>query len=489
MILTLNFVIYLADSLAKNAAQQAFCINDKFFTYADMLKRINSIRTELSKVDDHYIGLVVNNDLDTYASVIATWMEGKCYIPLHPMQPLARCRDIISQVGIRTVLDSSLDSRYKDENVIRICNLPDNESFMPVVHPNADKPAYILFTSGTTGRPKGVPISYGNIDAFVNGFKELGIQIKEEDRCLQMFDLTFDLSVGCLLMALLNGACLYTVKQGVIKWLETVRLIDDYQLSVVLMAPSVLHYMLPYLDEIDVSHIRYSFFSAEASNVEDIKCWQKVSQAEMWNFYGPTESTIFCTTYKFPQSEIKNVNGIVCIGRPMNRVKAMVVDDNYKLLPEKSKGELCVAGDQLFKDYWDSSVIKSAFINYNGVRWYLTGDICSIDEAGDIYYYGRKDSQVKIQGYRIELSEIEYIARKFFENKVAVAAVLVTNKGGAKIGLAVECEDDSRDKELMDFLKHYLPSYMLPYRTIHLQTFPQNSNNKIDRNKIKELFK
>ena len=488
MILNKDFVTYLAESLKRNAAQQAFCINDKFFTYSDLFKRINGIRAELAKVDDHYIGLVVNNDFDTYASVIATWMEGKCYVPLHPMQPLARCQDIISQVGIRVVLDSSSDSRYKDEEVIQIGKLPDNESFVPVVHPNIEEPAYILFTSGTTGRPKGVPVSFGNVDAFVHDFKELGIQIKSEDRCLQMFDLTFDLSVCCLLMALLSGACLYTVRPDVIKWLEAVRLINDYQLSVVLMAPSVLHYVLPYLDELDVSHIRYSFFSAEASNVEDVKCWQKVSHSEMWNFYGPTECTIFCTAYKFPQSDIKNVNGIIGIGRPLNRVKAMIVDDNYNLLPENTKGELCVSGDQLFKGYWNSSANINAFINYDGVRWYLTGDICSVDAEGDIYYYGRKDSQVKIQGYRIELSEIDCVARKFFKNNVAAVAVPITHQGATMIGLAVECEDNSLDKELMDFLKHYLPNYMLPYKTIHLQTFPQNSNNKIDRNKIKELF-
>ena len=108
---------------------------------------------------------------------------------------------------------------------------------------NKNDLAYILFTSGSTGRPKGVSITFGNINAFIEGFEALGLQLNEDDRCLQMFDLTFDLSVGSYLPPLLYGSCTYTVKPGRVKWQEAFRLIDEYKITSALMVPSVIHYL------------------------------------------------------------------------------------------------------------------------------------------------------------------------------------------------------------------------------------------------------
>ena len=207
-----QLVALLHDSLLAHTSQNAFCIDDKMWTYGQLMKRVAAIRCAVRECES-IIGLVANDDLNTYASILALWMEGRCYVPLHPLQPLQRCNDIISQVDIKTILDSGESTRYDSKGVIMTAQLPDAEKLDAPCEVGKDAPAYILFTSGTTGRPKGVPVTFGNVEAFLEAFALLGISLLPEDRCLQMFELTFDLSVGSYLPPLIAGACVYTVSR------------------------------------------------------------------------------------------------------------------------------------------------------------------------------------------------------------------------------------------------------------------------------------
>lgn len=487
-----DFVYQLYQSCLCHKGNKAFCVDDTFYTYGQLAVRMAAIRSVICKEPDKAIGLVANDDIDTYASILALWMEGKCYVPLHPLQPLARCGDIISQVGITVILDSSENTRYNHPKVIHTALLSGTETLTPPTKSlDEEALAYILFTSGSTGRPKGVPISFGNLKAFIHSFHALGFQLGEDDRCLQMFDLTFDLSVGSYLLPLLHGSCLYTVKPGKVKWQEVFRLLDEYRLTSVLMVPSVIHYLIPYLDELEAPQLRYSLFCGEALDAKETALWQQaVPNAEVWNVYGPTEDTIYCTAYRVPRSGIKECNGIVGIGKPMQEVRTLIVTPDHKEAHRGEKGELCLAGRQLTPGYWDNDARnKEAFFCHGGERWYLTGDICAMDEDGELLYYGRKDSQVKIQGYRIELSEIEHVARRFYEENVAVVAVPVKDAhDNTVIALAAETEDDSNTDRLVDMLKQYLPPYMVPSSVVCMPQFPQNANNKIDRKIIKQLI-
>ena len=487
-----EFVYQLYQSCLHHKDCQALCVDDTFYTYGQLARRVAAVRDTIRTEPSKTIGLVANDDINTYASILALWMEGKCYVPLHPLQPLARCADIIEQVGITVVLDSSENTRYDQQEVIHTASLPEIEILAPpTTECDKEALAYILFTSGSTGRPKGVPISFGNLEAFMLSFHALGFQLGPEDRCLQMFDLTFDLSVGSYLPALLHGSCLYTVKPGKVKWQEAFRLLDEYQLTSVLMVPSVIHYLMPYLDELEAPQLRHSLFCGEALEANEAAQWQQaVPNAAVWNVYGPTEDTIYCTAYRLSQSKIKECNGIVGIGKAMQEVRTLIVTPDLKEAPKGEKGELCLAGRQLTPGYWDDDKKnEEAFFLHDGERWYLTGDICAMDEEGDLLYYGRKDSQVKIQGYRIELSEIEHVARRFYKDNMAVVAVPIKDAhGNTTIALAIEAADDSTSEPLIDMLKQYLPAYMVPSRVVCLPQFPQNANNKIDRKIIKQLI-
>lgn len=495
MLFTDRILNPLMASMTENSERNALCIKEKYYTYAQLSARIIAIRTVIREVGERHVGLVNNDDLDTYASIFALWMEGKCYIPLHPGQPLGRNDDIIAQVGITTVLDSSEETRYHACHVIltkSVPNLSETVCTPPMVCGDEEF-AYILFTSGSTGKPKGVPISRGNLAAFVDSVEDLGIRLNNEDRCLQMFDLTFDLSVQSYLLPLLSGACLYTVSYDQIKYQAVFELIDDNDLTMALMVPSVIHCLRPYYDEICDKSMRYCLFCGEALLKDDAVAWAEcVPNAQIWNVYGPTEDTIYCTAYRMDTEEnIKQMNGAVCIGKAMKNDLANVFDENGNICEAQQKGELCLAGEQLTSGYWhnDEKNHETFFFSTDGTRWYRTGDICLRDPDGDILYYGRKDSQIKVQGYRVELSEIECVARDHYEGKKAVIAVPVYDKqGNCQIQLAVEGVQEDKQM-LMEHLKKFLPAYMIPTEVVYFGKFPQNANNKIDRKEIaKEIL-
>jgi acyl-coenzyme A synthetase/AMP-(fatty) acid ligase len=180
------------------------------------------------------------------------------------------------------------------------------------------------------------------------------------------------------------------------------------------------------------------------------------------------------------------------IGKAMNGLIAIIIDEQRNILGPNQKGELCIAGGQLTPGYWNNQEItnKSFFdTEYEGIktRFYKTGDLCYKDEDGDIMYAGRIDFQVKIQGYRIELGEIEFHARGYLQGKNAIAIAFENKTGNTEIGLFVEGKLDNINV-LSDYLKSKLPYYMIPTKIIVKEVFPLNTNGKVDRIILKKLL-
>lgn len=488
-----KIILPLHKNFMENGDRSAFCIGNRIYSYFHLKQRANAIRKVIRLIPEQYFGLMAYDDLDTYASIIALWMEGRCYVPLHPLQPEERLASIIRQVDLRTVLnptDSKLSFQVREVNTP---SLPDSdELFSPPQITWESRPAYILFTSGSTGIPKGVPVTFGNLAAFVDAFDHLGVELSNQDRCLQMFDLTFDLSVGSYLPALLHGACIYTVPLGSVKYQEVFRLMDKYQLTEALMVPSVIHYLRPYMKELSDKEMHDCLFCGEALPGEDVKAWSvSVPRSRIWNVYGPTENTIYCTAYPINNTtNPKNVNGTVSIGQAMKNTHAAIIDKDNRFLGVGKSGELCLSGAQLTPGYWhDEKNNQLAFFQKDGTRWYKTGDICKTDKEGDILYEGRRDSQVKIQGFRVELGEIENRARMFYRGERNVVVVALKN-GQGLITLYLIVEGDEENSESLEsYLRQFLPAYMLPQRIFFIKQFPQNVNNKIDRKAIREVIK
>lgn len=471
----------------------AFCIDGEFYSYALLAEKVRNIRALIKtrNPQNHHVGLVTNNDLETYASIIALWLDGYCYVPLHIKQPIDRCLDIIEQVEIDTILDSSNETRYDKSLVVCTNKIPDAPaSLEPLNGVNENKPAYILFTSGSTGKPKGVSLSRFNIGSFMDSFWATGIKLTQEDKCLQTFDLTFDVSIQCYLAGLISGACIYTVPYGEGKYLYVAGLIDEYHLTFAVMAPSMLRFMQPFFEQVDMSSLKTCILTAEACPKTLLEtAYKYCPNVELYDFYGPTETTIYCTYYKLSRDkENKELNGIISIGKPLKHCIGIILDEKGNEVPVGEKGELCIAGNQVALGYWNNpEKNETSFFmrEYNGekLRFYHTGDLTFQDTDGDIMYSGRMDNQVKIQGFRIELGEIEYHAREATGKNVVCLSHEVN--GINELYLIIEGKEFDT-KNMVDYMKSKMPHYMIPTHILFLDTFPLNNSDKIDRPRIKK---
>lgn len=489
-----NILTPVRKTIRIHVEESAFYIDGTHYVYHQFAERISAIRTHISDLQsaEQIFALAIHDDLDTYASIFALWMEGKSYVPLHPNQPLERNLNIIDQVGLSNVLDSASASVFDGQslNVMHTNQYEYTTDYLDNwVETNDDALAYILFTSGSTGVPKGVQITRGNVAAFMDSFWKTGITITEEDRCLQVFDLTFDVSVQSYLVALTRGACVYTVPYGQVKYLYVASLIQEHKITFGAMAPSMLIYLRPYFDEFDATSMHTTILTAEACPVDLMEDWYKCAKnTEIYDFYGPTEATIYCTYYKLTRGGNNlSLNGIISIGKPLANVQAIIIREDGSLVDRQEKGELCVAGEQVTPGYWNNQEKnESSFFVHNGQRYYHTGDLCYWEETGDIMYSGRIDQQAKIQGFRVELGEIEHHARCFYQNNRRVLAIAFENAQSlTEIALFVESETED-SKPLVDYLRGKMPHYMIPTRILYEPTFPLNKSEKVDRNTLKQ---
>ncbi len=485
----------IVNSIKNNATNNAFCIEDTLYTYKEFATTISKIQRAVQdhiNINDLNVGLIANNDLETYASIIALWLEGKAYVPLNPRTPKNRNLNVIKQSNIHTIIDSSENTDYEEFSLIASKKLIENNESLTISNYSKDNLAYIFFTSGTTGSPKGVQITHKNLNSFMLAFKDLKYTIDSSDRCLQMFDLTFDLSVVSYLAPLQNGACIYTLGSNNIKYLEVLKVMTRHKLTFSLMVPSVLHSLRPYFKRIYFKDLKYSMFCGEALHLDITEAWSKcVPNAIIANVYGPTECTIYCTNYTYNANGFnKSHNGILSIGKEMTTTETIIIDFENNPLPNNHPGELCLSGPQLTRGYWKNDEInKKAFfyvtINNIQKRFYKTGDLCKKDTDGDITYLGRIDFQAKVQGYRVELSEIEFHAKKILSELNVVAMIFENKIGNNEIALAIE-SPKFKTKIFLDELRTILPDYMIPSKIAFFVKLPLNVNGKINR---KEMIK
>lgn len=485
-----NILKPIINNISQFPDRNALCIDEEFYTYKQLGETISKIRTAIH-TDSKIVGLVINDDLETYASIFALWLDGRCYVPLHPNWPLERCLDICEQVDLKLILDSSDETRYDKSKVLNTKVLKYDKNILePKQNVSDDELAYILFTSGSTGKPKGVRITRRNVAAFMDSFWKTGIKINENDRCLQCFDLSFDVSVQGYLVPLTKGACCYTVPHGQIKYIYASGLIEDHKLTFAMFAPSMLRYLKPYYNEIDATSLKTCILTAEACPLNLMEDWYNcATNTEIYDFYGPTECTVYCTYYKLTKGgDNKTLNGIISIGKPMANCIGLILDENGNELPAGEKGELCIAGNQVTAGYWNNEEKnRSCFFIKDGKRFYHTGDLCYKDEDGDIMYSGRLDHQAKIQGFRVELGEIEWHAREFLQDKNVVCMAFENNENLTEIAIFIESEQFD-NSELVAYMRGKMPSYMIPTKWMCVPTFPLNANDKIDKVKLKEML-
>ncbi len=484
--------------LLNDPDRNACCIDNRFYSYGEVAAIASGVRKTIlgaGIAPGSAVGFLANVDVHAYGTMLGILFAGCAYVPLSPGSPRARNESVVGQANLAAVftnepesigqlIDSDAvdvhDSRFFADAPIDLGSLSDDPKRL----------AYILFTSGSTGAPKGVPITHGNLDAFMESFLRVGQAIEEDDRVLQMFELTFDFSVFSVFAPLCSGACLYPVSSKGIRAANTFVLLEDQSITVAPMVPSVISYLRPYFADINLPNLRLSVFCGEALYEDVLTEWAEcVPNARIQNYYGPTEATIFCTVFDWATSkqQQKSHNGVVSIGQPFPGSEAILLDSTGSECGVGVTGELCIAGPQLSPGYWnDPERTKKAFIEIERqgktMRFYRTGDAAFRDEDGDLFFVGRIDNQEKIQGFRVELGEIEFHAREFLTQPLAVVAVKKAR--GTELHLVVE-KFDGEPKAVLAELKSKLPGYMIPVEVHSVNELPLSANGKIDRNALK----
>ena len=492
----------IADACERWPDRPAFLIGGRHHTYREFASALSSVRAilELEPAGASCrVGVIALDDIRTYAAIFGILFSGRTYVPINPASLAVRNKSIIQQADLGIILSSSrsVDIPAVDGvSVIYIDELPETAINLSAPNISLDDPAYILFTSGSTGVPKGVPITHRNLTSFVDSFFDCTCDLTESDRVLQMFELTFDFSVICYFGTLSKGACVCTVPRDVVRYTFVLELMMDQGITVAPMVPSILSYLRPYFDEIRLPSIRHSYFCGEALLEEVVSEWRNcVPNALVQNFYGPTEVTVFSLVYdcSVATQSMKALDGVVCIGRPMRGVGAILVDEQLKPVASGERGELCLSGPQVTPGYWrDPNKNEDAFFvdDSTGVpiRYYRTGDLAMCDEEADFFFCGRVDFQVQVQGYRVELGEIEFHARAAAPKSNLCAVAFKNSIGNTQIHLFVESLR-APDENMRTYLGVHLPAYMIPSKITTIPQMPLNSSGKIDRPALAERAK
>ncbi len=413
----------------------------------------------------------------SYAALLAIASQGQCYVPLNPQFPPQRNEQIlkVSQCKALIVKDKTqLPPTLKTLPLITLEDVKPKTTLHFRPYPE-DGLAYMLFTSGSTGTPKGVMITPQNVEHFIRN-ESSAFPFQKNDRFLQMFALTFDLSLWAVIMAWMNGAICYAPPHEeqffytVLDWLE------HHSITAALLVPSILDYWLPYLNEIHLPHLRYNAFCGEPLYHSKLLQWQKaIPNAVIENLYGPTEATIYCSRYRWTpeQCEKEHYLDIVPIGKAIQGTTLWLEKNENEAIGEITISSASVAAG--YKNY-PTLTQKHFFENLHYGRSYRTGDLGKWNDQGNLLFIGRKDNLIKIQGYRVELAEIEYYLRSCFPKG---RWVVIYEK--PKLYAVTDLAPSPSIQEVRQQLKRYLPTYMLPYEIFYIEHFPVNANGKLDR--------
>jgi len=508
-------------SAALHAARSALWIDGAFITYGELLKASAGIARGLADAGfgdgASRCAILGSRGLIDYAGILGAALARCAYVPLNVRHPPQRLVRILHEAAVQAIV---VDSNYLDQALAVLESIPhpllvlfpdlaappDWAARLPqhrflcrdalecsepetLGEGSEDDGAYLLFTSGSTGAPKGVLVRNRNVTAYL---RSVGARYapRPEDRCTQLFDLTFDLSVHDLFLCWGAGATLYRVPDGA--RLAPRDFVRRHALTTWFSVPSTAAMMLGLraLRPADFPSLRLSLFCGEALPKRLARAWADAApNSIVENLYGPTEATIALTAYRLPHPT-DALPEVLPIGAPLPGQSALPVDASGDPADE---GELCLAGTQVTDGYWQRpDLTAQRFVRFGWDRqdrvWYRTGDLVRRSEQHGLLFLGRIDRQVKIAGHRVELLEVEAALQAAAGANAAAVAWPIGPDGLARgiVGFVGQVTRPLAD--ILAACRAELPPCAVPSAIHRIDDWPRSSSGKTDHARLREFL-
>ena len=494
----------VAESAAKYPGRVAIKIKDEVLTYSDLMQKSAQVANTLKEqgANKEAVGIVGQRHMASYIGVLGALLAGCYYVPINPKLSKEKIISIIHDSNIKFLVgDIDNFSRIEkyltdiDYNKIIPSELPKSIIANDDIFNNTrtNELAYVLYTSGSTGHPKGVQVSHANVISFLENMKSI-YPIKAGFRASQMFDFSFDPSVSDMFFTwYMGGTLCVPLEEEVMTPYDFIR---RERINFWNSIPSIIGFMkkMGYLSNGAFPSIEYSMFCGEQFPKHYADSWRIAApNSTIENLYGPTEATIYTSRYLYSNSKEKELfcNNIIPIGEAFPSMRIEIINEISDRENSGEIGEIVYKGPQLTQGYLnDENKTNYVFVQFDwdksGDIWYKSGDLGFLNKSGSIECIGRKDNQIKLGGRRIEIGEIEAVLSKFtlLQDVVVVA---IKNDDQITTGcVAFTMSDINKEDQIRirrESMQH-LEQVFFPKKIVTIDEFPRSSSGKIDRKEL-----
>ncbi|SES36300.1 non-ribosomal peptide synthetase [Lentzea albida] len=452
-------------------------------SYAELDRAVSALarRIDAAGGRGRRVGIFLDRGSEMVVAVLAALRAGAVFVPLATDLPEERMAWIVEDTGMSLAITSSdVAIRLPDQVVpLPVDEPPGTTPGGPLEPPASDSPAYVLHTSGSTGRPKGVEVRHDNL---LNLLHAMAVKpgIRQDDVFLAVTSLSFDISLLELLLPLVTGATVVVATlEEATDPARLAGLLDSSGATVMQATPSTWRMLF---DSGWKGLSRLTALCGGEALSRDLADQLLDGCEEVWNLYGPTETTIWSARWKVDATDP------VRIGEPIENTRFHVVNGRGLLVPPGVPGELCIAGEGVANGYLnrpEETGRRFAELAEVPERVYRTGDLVRELADGTLTFLGRTDQQLKVRGHRVEAAEVEHVLRR--HPSVADAVVTLTADGVLVAHVATHEGGTTPAEELRDLLGPVLPAYMVPQRFVVHTAFPMTPNGKVDRKALSSI--